>query len=80
MTSHAHAQTMAAYDRWMNERLGALCAELSDEELCADFGELRRERERTDRDLSSRAAAPSDTRLAAPIPYTSFSNPEARVA
>ena len=37
MTSLAHAQTMAAYNRWMNERLYALCAELSDEERKRDL-------------------------------------------
>ena len=33
-----HTQTMAAYNRWMNERLYATCAELSDTEREADRG------------------------------------------
>ena len=121
MTSHAHAQTMAAYNRWINERLYALCAELSDEErkrdlraffrsihgtlnhllltdrlwlvrflgeplkvdrldqeLYSDFDELRRERERTDLAISSWVATLTDARLAAPITYTSYSNPTPR--
>ena len=31
-----HVQTMAAYNRWMNDKLYAACAELSDEERKAD--------------------------------------------
>ena len=38
MISTAHARTMAAYNRWMNERLYALCANLSDNERKRDRG------------------------------------------
>jgi uncharacterized damage-inducible protein DinB len=38
MISTAHARTMAAYNRWMNERLYALCAGLSDSERKRDRG------------------------------------------
>ena len=38
MISPAHAQTMARYNRWMNERLYALCATLSDEARKRDAG------------------------------------------
>jgi uncharacterized damage-inducible protein DinB len=121
MTSLAHAQTMASYNRWMNERLYAHCAELSDEErkqdlgaffrsvhgtlnhllladrlwlgrftgeglkiqgldqeLYADFAELRRERERTDRALTNWVATLSDTQLAAPFTFKSYTNPQPR--
>jgi len=121
MTSLTHAQTMAAYNRWMNERLYALCAELSDEErkrdlraffrsihgtlnhllladrlwlgrftgellkiqgldqeLYADFAELRRERARTDEALTSWVATLSDSRLAAPFTFASYTKPQSR--
>ena len=38
MISPVHARTMAAYNRWMNERLYALCAELGDTERKRDRG------------------------------------------
>ena len=38
MISTAHARTMAAYNRWMNERLYELCAGLSDNERKRDRG------------------------------------------
>jgi uncharacterized damage-inducible protein DinB len=38
MISPVHARTMAAYNRWMNERLYALCAELGDAERKRDRG------------------------------------------
>jgi uncharacterized damage-inducible protein DinB len=112
---------MSAYSRWMNERLYALCADLSDEErkrdlraffrsihgtlnhllltdrlwlgrftgellkihgldqeLFADFAELRRERQRTDDALQSWVATLSDEKLAAPFTFTSFSNARTR--
>ena len=121
MSSLAHAQTMAAYNRWMNERLYALCAELSDEErkrdrqaffrsihgtlnhllltdrlwfgrftgellkiqgldqeLYADFAELRRQRERTDAALTSWVASLSDERLAAPFTWASYTTVQTR--
>jgi uncharacterized damage-inducible protein DinB len=36
MISREHARTMAAYNRWMNERLYELCASLSDSERKRD--------------------------------------------
>jgi uncharacterized damage-inducible protein DinB len=38
MISREHAITMAAYNRWMNERLYACCARLSDTERKEDVG------------------------------------------
>ncbi len=38
MISVKYARTMSAYNRWMNERLYATCATLSDEERKADRG------------------------------------------
>jgi uncharacterized damage-inducible protein DinB len=38
MISPEHAMTMAAYNRWMNEKLHALCAALGDEERKRDVG------------------------------------------
>jgi uncharacterized damage-inducible protein DinB len=38
MISPVHARTMAAYNRWMNERLYALCAALGDAERKRDRG------------------------------------------
>ena len=38
MISREHARTMAAYNRWMNERLYELCAGLSDSERKRDRG------------------------------------------
>lgn len=38
MISPSHAQMMASYNRWMNERLYALCAGLSDAERKRDVG------------------------------------------
>jgi uncharacterized damage-inducible protein DinB len=121
MPSLAHARTLAAYNRWMNERLYAKCAELSDEqrrrdlgaffrsihgtlnhllladrlwlgrftgrhfqvasldqELYADFEELRRERARTDDAIESWVETLSDAKLAAPFTFTGFTNPRTR--
>jgi uncharacterized damage-inducible protein DinB len=117
----AWARTCAAYNRWMNERLYALCADLSDaerkrdraaffrsihgtlnhllladriwlgrfvgppfavrsldQELYADFVELRRERERTDAEVEAWAASLSAADLAATLHYTSIVNPAPR--
>lgn len=103
---------MAGYNRWMNEKLYAACAQLSDEqrkrdvkaffrsvhgtlnhllltdrgwlarfnatpwpfaslnqELYADFDELRGERAKTDREIEEFAAGMSAARLAAPFSY-----------
>jgi uncharacterized damage-inducible protein DinB len=38
MDALQHARTMAAYNRWMNEKLYASCAELPDEERKRDAG------------------------------------------
>lgn len=38
MISPVHARTMASYNRWMNERLYALCADLGDAERKRDRG------------------------------------------
>src|SRR5829696_7675165 len=38
MISPVHARTMAAYNRWMNERLYALCAALGDAERKRERG------------------------------------------
>ena len=38
MISASHTRTMAAYNRWMNERLYACCARLSDAERKEDVG------------------------------------------
>lgn len=38
MISLAYAQTMAAYNRWMNDRLYECCAQLTDEERKHDVG------------------------------------------
>jgi uncharacterized damage-inducible protein DinB len=115
------AQTLAAYNRWMNERLYALCADLSDaerkrdrgaffrsihgtlnhgllgdrvwlgrftgvpfavasldQELYADFAELRAERERTDREIDAWAASLAPADFDGTLRYTSLVNPAPR--
>jgi uncharacterized damage-inducible protein DinB len=112
------ARLMAAYNRWMNERLYAVCGELSDaerrqdrgaffrsihgtlnhllladnlwlsrfgerpfevrsldQELCADFGALRSEREATDRRIDAWVSGLNDATLAAELQYTSLARP-----
>jgi uncharacterized damage-inducible protein DinB len=121
MNGVAWARTLAAYNRWMNERLYALCAGLPDEErrrdrgayfrsihgtlnhlllgdrvwlgrflgapfavvsldqeLYADFAELRAERERTDREIEAWVGALAPADLTGTLRYTSFLNPEPR--
>lgn len=116
------AQTMAAYNRWMNDKVYAACAELSDaerkldrkaffgsihgtlnhmlladrlwfgrfigrpfkverlnQELFADFTELRAERLLTDQDIEGWAQGVSDAQLAGKFRYTSMVNPALRV-
>jgi len=116
------AQTMAAYNRWMNEKLYAACAELSDaerkldrkaffgsihgtlnhllladrvwfgrfigrpfkvdrlnQELYADFAELRAERSLTDQDIEGWTHGLTDEQLAGKLKYTSIVNPAPRV-
>jgi len=116
------AQTMAAYNRWMNDKLYAVCAELGDEErkrdrrsffksihgtlnhilladrvwfgrfigkpfkvrgldqeLYADFADLRAERGATDQDIEGWAQGLTDEQLAGPLRFTTIVNPEPRV-
>ncbi len=115
------ARTLASYNRWMNERLYALCADLPDaerkrdrgaffrsihgtldhlllgdrvwlgrftgvpfavagldQELYADFAELRSERERTDREITSWVTSLEPEDFAGTLRYTSFVNPAPR--
>jgi uncharacterized damage-inducible protein DinB len=117
----AWAKTLAAYNRWMNERLYVLSAGLSDEErkrdrgaffrsihgtlnhlllgdrvwlgrflgapfqvasldqeLYADFAELRAERVRTDAEIEAWAAALAPADFEGTLRYTSFLNPAPR--
>jgi uncharacterized damage-inducible protein DinB len=110
-----YARIMARYNRWMNERLYAVCAEMSDaerkldrgaffrsihgtlnhlllgdriwlgrfrgqlfgvrsldQELYADFGELRREREGTDGEISDWVESLGEEQLAAPFSFRSI--------
>lgn len=112
---------MASYNRWMNERLYAVCAELSDEErkrdrrapfhsihgtlnhllladrvwlgrftgapfaaqsldqeLYADFAELRREREVTDAAIEAWVAGLDEAALQATFRFTAFTSPVTR--
>ena len=114
MISPSYAQTMAGYNRWMNEKLYALCASLPDDErkrdrgaffrsihgtlnhillgdhiwmgrfvgrpiavrsmdqeLYADFAELRAERERTDREITEWAGSLTAQALAGSLGYGS---------
>ncbi|MEZ5445242.1 MAG: DinB family protein [Gammaproteobacteria bacterium] len=119
---HANlARDLATYNQWMNQRLYAVCAELSDaerrqdrgvffksihgtlnhllvgdrvwlsrfqgtqfrprgldEELYADFDELRRERERTDGDIVGWATSLTDEALAGQLRFTTIVNPAPR--
>lgn len=119
---HANlARDLATYNQWMNQRLYAVCAELSDaerrqdrgvffksihgtlnhllvgdrvwlsrfqgtqfrprgldEELYADFEELRRERERTDGDIVGWATSLTDEALAGQLRFTTIVNPAPR--
>lgn len=114
---------MARYNRWMNDKLYAVCAELPDacrkqdrrapfssihgtlnhlllgdrlwmgrftgipftaasldQELYADFAELRAERVETDEAIEAWVEGLSDEVLAAPFRYTSMGNPQPREA
>lgn len=116
------ARTLASYSRWMNERLYAVCAELSDaernqdrkaffgsihgtlnhlllgdkiwlgrfagkpfpvqslaDELHSSFGELRRDREETDREIEVWAAGLTDVALSGILKFTTVANPAPRV-
>lgn len=115
------ARTMAAYNRWMNERLYACCATLTDDErkrdvgaffksihgtlnhllladriwlgrfngepfvvasldqeLCADFADLRAERGATDAAIDAWVAGLTGERLAGDLSYTTLVNPQPR--
>jgi uncharacterized damage-inducible protein DinB len=120
MISPDYARLMARYNRWMNGRIYAAAARLSDaerrrdlgaffkslhgtlnhillgdrvwlgrfggapfvpraldQELCADFAELQRERSATDDAIDALAAGLTETRLAGPLTYHGFLNPGA---
>jgi uncharacterized damage-inducible protein DinB len=115
------AKTLSSYNRWMNERLYALCADLPDaerkrdrgaffrsihgtlnhlllsdriwlgrflgapfaftsldQELCADFAELRAERARTDAEIEAWAGALAPADFESTLRYTSIVNPAPR--
>ena len=115
MSALEQFRMMAGYNRWMNEKLYALCAALSDEErkrdrkaffrsihgtlnhllagdrswlgrftdrpfplrsldeeLYADFGELRRERAATDAAIEDFCAALTEARLSAHLVYSTI--------
>lgn len=117
------ARALAKYNRWMNERLYDVCAQLSDDdrkrdrraffgsihgtlnhlvlgdriwmgrfldtpfavesldqELHADFGELRAERQRMDLQIIDWADSLSDQALGAPFSYVSIVNPALRTS
>jgi uncharacterized damage-inducible protein DinB len=121
MISPAFVQTMARYNRWMNERLYELCATLPDgerkrdlgaflrsihgtlnhllladrvwsgrflgrpfevksldQELYADFGQLRAQRESTDRQIEQWARSLTAERLAGTLRYASITSPAPR--
>jgi len=114
MDSVEHFLTMARYNRWMNEKIYAVCSQISDadrkkdmgaffksihgtlnhlllgdrawlgrftgrpfkvnylnDELYADFEELKRERAKTDEDLIDWIASLTEERLAEDFTYTS---------
>lgn len=117
----AYTRTMAAYNRWMNERLYDCCAKLSDakrkrdvgaffksihgtlnhlllgdriwlgrftgepfivesldQELYADFDELRRERTKTDDGITAWVSSLTEEDLEGELSYTSVVNPKPR--
>jgi uncharacterized damage-inducible protein DinB len=116
-----YAKTMAAYNRWMNDRIYAACAKLSDEqrkrdmgaffksihgtlnhillgdrlwfgrftgvpfavqalnqELYADFAELRAQRSKTDEDIIAWVNSLSGSEFAGQMSYMSTVNPQPR--
>jgi uncharacterized damage-inducible protein DinB len=116
-----YAKTLAAYNRWMNDRIYAACAKLSDEErkrdagaffksvhgtlnhillgdrvwfgrfvgvpfvvnalnqeLYADFAELRAQRGRTDEDIIAWVNSLTDTEFDGQMSYMSTVNPQLR--
>ena len=122
MTLARQVQALAGYNRWMNDRLYAVCAELSDEErkadrkaffksihgtlnhllladrvwfgrfvgrpfkvksldqeLYADFADLRAERAALDQDIEGWAQSVTDEQLAGPLRFVSIVAPGERV-
>ena len=116
-----YAKTLAAYNRWMNDRIYAACAALSDEErkrdvgaffksihgtlnhillgdrvwmgrftgvpfsvqsldqeLYAEFAELRAQRQRTDEDITAWVNSLSGPEFEQPMSYMSTVNPQLR--
>ena len=116
-----YAKTLAAYNRWMNDRIYAACARLSDEqrkrdvgaffksihgtlnhillgdrlwfgrftgvpfvvqslnqELYADFAELRAQRSKTDEDIIAWVNSLSGSEFAGQMSYMSTVNPQLR--
>jgi len=64
---------------WLGRFLGAPFAAASlDQELYADFAELRAEREATDREIDAWAASLAPADFASTLRYTSFVNPAPR--
>lgn len=121
MSPLTYARTMAAYNRWMNDRLYECCARLSDDErkrnvgaffksihgtlnhlllgdriwlgrftgkafvvqslnqeLYAEFAQLRTERARTDDAIDEWLSSLTDADFAADLSYTSVVNPKPR--
>ncbi len=121
MSLLTYAQTMAAYGRWMNDRLYECCARLPDEErkrdagaffksihgtlnhlllgdriwlgrftgkpfafkslnqeLYADFGELRAERRRTDAAIDAWLSSLTESDFETELSYMSVVNPQLR--
>jgi uncharacterized damage-inducible protein DinB len=121
MIEPAYAHTLAAYNRWMNQKIYALCAGIPDaerkrdrgaffrslhgtlnhllladrlwlgrfqarpfairsldQELQADFEELRHERELTDEEIEAFAAGLTPERLAGELHYVSIVDPRPR--
>lgn len=111
-------RTLARYNHWMNEKLLAVCAAMSDAErkqnrgapfrslhgtfnhllvcdhlwlgrfkaqpfsvpsldyeLCTNFEELKREREKTDAEITEWVASLSDAALQSDLTFTAFSHP-----
>ncbi len=122
MDATLHYKLLARYNRWMNERLYAVCAELPDatrkedrgaafrsihgtlnhllltdrawlgrftgepfpvesldQELYADFNELRAERVKTDAEIDQWVGSLTEEALGQPFRFVSISRPQERV-
>jgi len=77
---HGTLNHLLVADRiWMGRFVGPLFTVKGlDTELYADFDELRREREKTDADISAWVNGLSDADLAGTLRYTSIVNPQPR--